>query len=615
MTRRQKRMLVRILAAGVLFVAALLIPASGWTEILLFLLPFLVAGSDIIVSAVRNILHGQFLDENFLMSIASLGAFACGECTEGVAVMLFYQIGELFQSCAVARSRRSIAALMDICPEYANVEKDGCLLQVDPETVEVGSEILVKPGEKIPIDGVIIQGESTLNTAALTGESIPRSVCEGDEVCSGCINMSGPLHIRTTKEYGQSTVAKIIELVESASNRKAATENFITKFARWYTPCVVAIAAILAIVPPLISGNWITWVHRALIFLVISCPCALVISVPLSFFGGIGGASRAGILMKGGNYMEVLAAAETVIFDKTGTLTKGELKLQNVTALGISEDEYLTIAAHAEMYSDHPIARCIVDACPCSIQSERVKDIRESAGKGISALVDDKHVLIGNAKLMQENSVPYYDTDCHGTVVHMAVDGHYAGYMCISDSIREEATEAINTLRHVGVRKIVILTGDAIAAAQYTAESLGADEVYAELLPGDKVDLFEKILSDKHTGRVLFVGDGINDAPVLRRADAGIAMGAMGSDAAIEAADVVLMEDNLLKIPQAIEIARKTMRIVRQNIIFAIGVKVLIMLLGALGLAGMWAAVFADVGVAVLAILNASRALQIPRDI
>ena len=607
-------MLVRILAAGILFVAALLIPANGWMEIILFLVPFAVVGTDILVSAIRNILHGQFLDENFLMAIASVGAFATGECTEGVAVMLFYQIGELFQSCAVARSRKSIAALMDICPEYANVEKDGCLSQVDPEIVEVGSEILVKPGEKIPLDGVVVRGESTLNTAALTGEAVPCSVGVGDEVCSGCINMSGLLHIRTTKEYAQSTVAKILELVESASNRKAATENFITKFARWYTPVVVGIAVVLSIVPPLISGHWATWIHRALIFLVISCPCALVISVPLSFFGGIGGASRAGILMKGGNYMEILASAETVIFDKTGTLTKGELKVQQVTAYGMSENAFLTIAAHAEMYSDHPIARSIVDSSPCSVLPELVKDICEKPGKGISALFEGKRVLIGNLKLMQEHDIPIPETDSHGTIVHMAVDGQYAGHMCISDSVRAESVHAIQALRRVGIRKICIFTGDSEAAAQYTAKAVGADEVYAELLPADKVNLLEKILSGKHTGSVLVVGDGINDAPVLRRADAGIAMGAMGSDAAIEAADVVLMEDNLLKIPQAIKIARKTMRIVRQNIIFAISVKVLIMLLGALGVAGMWAAVFADVGVAVLAILNASRALHVPEN-
>jgi len=614
MTRKQKRMLIRIIVSALLFTSAIIVPANGIVRILLFLFPYLCIGWDILWRAARNIAHGQIFDENFLMSIASIGAFVTGECMEGTAVMLFYQVGELFQSCAVARSRKSIADLMDICPEYANVEKDGRLIQTDPSAVSVGSEIIVKPGEKIPLDGVIIEGESSLNTAALTGESVPRYASAGDEVVSGCINQTGLLRIKTTKAYDQSTVAKIIELVEASANRKANAEKFITKFARWYTPCVVFSAVLLAVIPSLFDGQWLNWIRRAMIFLVISCPCALVISVPLSFFGGIGGASRAGILIKGGNYLEVLAKAETVVFDKTGTLTRGNFEVCSVQPVHISEEEFLSVAAHAEMYSDHPAARAVVAAYSSGLKPERVQSTEEIAGRGVRSVIDQKTVLAGNAKLMAENAIQFVPAEVIGTAVYVAIDGEYAGYLVITDSVKEEASVVLKKLKRNGIQNNVILSGDLRQVAAHTAEQIGADEVHAELLPADKVECLEKILSEKHTGSVLFVGDGINDAPVLSRADVGIAMGAMGSDAAIEAADVVLMNDDLNKIPQAIRIARKTMRIVYQNIVFAIGVKVLIMILGAVGEAGMWAAVFADVGVAVIAILNASRALRIPHE-
>jgi len=606
-------MLFRILSAAALFAAAILIPFDGWAKAALFLVPYAVIGWDVLWRAIRNIAHGQVFDENFLMAIASLGAFFTGESMEGAAVMLFYQVGELFQSCAVARSRRSITALMNICPEYANVERDGVLVQLEPAEIAVGTEIVVKPGEKIPLDGVVTEGESTLNTAALTGEAAPRAVRAGDEIVSGCINQEGLLRIRTSKPYDQSTVAKIVELVESASERKAKAENFITKFARWYTPCVVIGAVLLAVIPPLFLGHWSAWLHRALVFLVISCPCALVISVPLSFFGGIGGASRAGILVKGGNYLEVLAKAEIVAFDKTGTLTEGRFRVSAVYPRGIDERELLSLAAHAEMYSDHPIARCVREAYGETPDPARVGEVEELAGRGIRAAVDTAVICAGNARLMEELGISPDAEEADGTVVHVSQDGVYRGRLIIADHLKTDAAASVCTLKQLGIRRTVMLSGDAENVAGQIAAAAGVDEVHARLLPADKVEQVERLLAERHSGSLIFVGDGINDAPVLRRADVGIAMGAMGSDAAIEAADVVLMDDQVSRIPLAIRIARRTMAIVWQNILFALGVKGLILLLGALGYAGMWAAVFADVGVCVIAILNASRALRIPR--
>ena len=613
MTRKQKKVLIRILIAAVLFAAALLVPADGWWKLGVFLIPYAVIGWDILWRAAVNIAHGQVFDENFLMALATVGAFATGSYEEGVAVMLFYQIGELFQSCAVSRSRRSIAALMDICPEYANVEADGVITQLDPAEVSVGTVIVVKPGEKIPLDGVVTEGDSFLDTSALTGESVPRSVRAGDSVASGCINQSGLLRIRVTKPYDQSTVSKILELVENASSRKAKSENFITKFARWYTPCVVIVAVLLAVIPPLFVGEWAEWLHRALIFLVVSCPCALVISVPLSFFGGIGGASRAGILVKGGNYLEVLAKADTVVLDKTGTLTRGEFRVSGVYPTAVTEGELIEIAAHGEMYSDHPIARSVREAYGWAPDAHRISHTEEIAGQGIRAVLDGKSVCIGNERLMEASDViPVAPTE-PGTVVHISREGKYLGYIVIRDGLKDNAAEALADLHRIGIRRTVMLTGDTKAAAEQIASSLAIDEVRAELLPGDKVSEVENLMADSRRGSVVFVGDGINDAPVLMRSDVGIAMGAMGSDAAIEAADVVLMDDNPAKIPLAIRVARRTMGIVYQNIVFALGVKGAILVLGALGYAGMWAAVFADVGVSVIAILNASRALRIPK--
>ena len=613
MTRKQKKVLIRILIAAVLFAAAFLVPADGLWKLGLFLVPYAVIGWDILWRAAVNIAHGQVFDENFLMALATVGAFATGSYEEGVAVMLFYQIGELFQSCAVSRSRRSIAALMDICPEYANVEADGVITQLDPTEVPVGTVIVVKPGEKIPLDGVVTEGDSFLDTSALTGESVPRSVRAGDSVVSGCINQSGLLHIRVTKPYDQSTVSKILELVENASSRKAKSENFITKFARWYTPCVVIVAVLLAVIPPLFVGEWTEWIHRALIFLVVSCPCALVISVPLSFFGGIGGASRAGILVKGGNYLEVLAKADTVVLDKTGTLTRGEFRVSGVYPTTVTEDELIEIAAHGEMYSDHPIARSVCDAYGRTPDAQRISHTEEIAGQGIRAVLDGKDICIGNERLMAASGViPAVPTE-PGTVVHLSRQGEYLGCIVIRDGLKDHAAEALTELHSLGIRRTVMLTGDTRAAAEQIASSLEVDEVRAELLPGDKVSCVEEWMAHDRRGSVVFVGDGINDAPVLMRSDVGIAMGAMGSDAAIEAADVVLMDDNPAKIPLAIRVARRTMRIVYQNIVFALGVKGAILILGALGYAGMWAAVFADVGVSVIAILNASRALRIPK--
>lgn len=610
MNRKQKRTLYRILAAAALLVAVHFMPVTGLWRVLVFLLPYLVIGYDILWRAALNIAHGDVFDENFLMTVATVGAFFTGECSEGVAVMLFYQVGELFQSCAVSRSRKSIAALMDICPQYANLETDGEIHTVPPEQVPVGAVVLVKPGEKIPLDGVIEEGTSALDTAAITGESMPRTVTVGDTAVSGCINQTGVLRLRVTKPYAQSTVSQIVEMVENASSRKAKTEQFITKFARWYTPMVVLAAAMLAVIPSLITGEWQTWIHRALIFLVISCPCALVISVPLTFFGGIGGASRRGVLVKGGNYLEVLARAETVVFDKTGTLTEGDFRVTEICPAAGTEEELLSLAAHAEAYSDHPIANSVRQAYGIPVDTARIGEVTERAGYGVAAFIDEKQVLAGSVRMLAEAGVAVSAADVPSTVIHVAVDGQYIGYIVIADSVKADAAEAIRALRGLGVRRTVMLTGDNRETAEAVARAVGVDEVYCELLPGDKLAIVEKLLDEPHSGSLLFVGDGINDAPSLVRADAGIAMGAMGTDAAIEAADVVLMHDHPMAIPRAIRLSRYVLRIVRQNIVFALSVKALVMLLGALGYAGMWAAVFADVGVAVLAILNASRALR-----
>ena len=605
-------MLARIIAAAVLLAAGYLIPAQGWVRLVVFLVPYAVIGWDILWKAVRNISHGQVFDENFLMALATVGAFFTGEFPEAVAVMLFYQIGELFQNYAVGKSRQSIASLMDIRPDYANLERDGKTEQVDPEEVAVGDVILVKPGEKIPLDGVVLEGDSMVNTSALTGESVPREAYPGSDVISGCINQNGLLRIRVTKEFGESTVAKILDLVENSSSKKAKAENFITKFARWYTPAVVIAAVLLAVIPPLIlQGGWNDWIHRALIFLVISCPCALVISVPLSFFGGIGGASRDGILVKGGNYLESLAHAETVVFDKTGTLTRGVFNVTAIHPNSFSEADLLELAALAESYSDHPISRSIREAYGKDPDLSRVTDVEELSGRGVRVRIDGKTVCAGNDKLMEETGVQWHPCHRVGTTVHIAVDGEYAGHIVISDEVKPDAAQAVSALKQQGISRTVMLTGDAKAVGESVAKELGLDEVHTELLPAGKVDCVEQLLKQKSAkGTLVFVGDGINDAPVLSRADIGIAMGAMGSDAAIEAADIVLMDDKPSKIADAIRIARKTLRIVTQNIVFALAIKGIVLLLGALGLANMWEAVFADVGVSVIAILNAMRALK-----
>lgn len=610
MTKKQKKMLIRILVSAALLVAAVCVALTGWARLAIYVTPYLVIGWDVLWKAVRNIAHGQVFDENFLMALATIGAFGTGEFPEAVAVMLFYQVGELFQSYAVDRSRRSIAQLMDIRPDYANIERDGALVQVDPDEVAIGETIVIKAGERIPLDGVVLDGKSAVDTAALTGESLPREVEPGDDVISGCINQTGLLRVQVTKEFGESTVAKILDLVENASAKKAKAENFITKFARVYTPCVVIGAVLLAVVPPLFVGGWTMWLQRALIFLVISCPCALVISVPLSFFGGIGGASKCGILVKGGNYLEVLAETDTVVFDKTGTLTKGVFNVTAIHPQRCSEAQLLELAAHAESYSDHPISRSLKEAYGLELDPARVEQVQEISGRGVRARIDGAEVCAGNGKLMDDIGVAWHPCHRVGTTVHVAVDGAYAGHIVISDEIKPEAAKALAALKKEGVRKTVMLTGDAKAVGQSVAVELGLDEVYAELLPADKVERVEALLHQQRTGKLAFVGDGINDAPVLSRADIGIAMGAMGSDAAIEAADVVLMDDKISKLAVAIKIAKKTLRIVRQNIVFALAVKGLFLLLGALGVANMWEAVFADVGVAVIAILNAMRALK-----
>ena len=616
MDSRQKKMLWRIFAAGVLFLIALLIPAQGLPRLLLFLIPYGVIGWDVLWRAVRNLTRGQIFDEHFLMSLATVGALAIGEYPEAVFVLLFYQVGELFQSCAVGRSRRSIAALMDIRPDVARVERNGALEEVDPEEVFSGDILVIKPGERVPLDGVILEGSSALDTAALTGESLPRSVSPGADVISGCINLTGLLRVQVTKPFEESTVARILELVENASGRKARAEAFITKFARYYTPAVVVAAVLLALIPPLFfQGGWGDWLGRACSFLVISCPCALVISVPLAFFGGIGGASRAGILIKGGNYLEALANTETVVFDKTGTLTRGVF---NVTAIHPEQEreaDLLELAALAESWSDHPIAHSIREAYGAELDTSRVTGVEERSGRGVQVQVDGRTVCVGNDTLMEEIGIAWHPCHQVGTTVHVAVDGVYMGHLVISDQVKEDAADAIQALRACGVRKTVMLTGDAQAVGEDVARRLGLDEVHAQLLPADKVDRVEDLLRQTSPrGALAFVGDGINDAPVLSRADIGIAMGALGSDAAIEAADVVLMDDKPSKIALAIRIARKTRSIVRQNIVFALGVKFLVLGLGAFGLANMWEAVFADVGVSVIAILNSMRALHSPSE-
>ena len=619
MTRKQKKMLVRIAVSAVLLIAAVLVPYQGLWRFALFLPAYFVIGWDVLWRAIRNIAHGQVFDENFLMALATVGAFCTGffgqgEYPEAVFVMLFYQVGELFQSYAVGKSRKSIASLMDIRPDYANVERDGKLLQVDPEEVAVGDTITVKAGEKIPLDGLVLEGSSLVNTSALTGESVPRQVRPGDSVISGCVNQNGLLRVQVTKAFGESTVQKILDLVENASSKKAKAENFITKFARYYTPVVVFCALALAVVPPLFVGDWTGWVQKALIFLVVSCPCALVISVPLSFFGGIGGASRQGILVKGGNYLEVLADTELVVFDKTGTLTKGVFQVTAIHPEGVSQQELLELAALAESYSDHPISRSLKEAWGKALDTARVGQVEELSGRGVRAQVDGKEVWAGNGKLMEEIGLAYRPSGQVGTVVHVAAEGRYLGYILIADEVKPDAKEAIAALKAQGVKKTVLLTGDAKDVGEAVAQELGLDEAYTQLLPGDKVERVEALLQETSPkGKLAFVGDGINDAPVLSRADIGIAMGALGSDAAIEAADLVLMDDKPSKIAKAMEISKRTLRIVRQNIVFALAVKLLVLMLTPFGLANLWEAVFADVGVMVLAILNASRALQAGR--
>ena len=632
MTRKQKKVLVRIIAAAVLLIAVSLLPdipmhrhiplltepvegAPDYGLVLLkwplYLIPYFVIGWDILWKAVRNISRGQVFDENFLMCVATIGALVLGEYSEAVGVMLFYQVGELFQSVAVSRSRQSIADLMDIRPDYANIERDGQILEVDPDEVAVGETIVVRPGEKIPLDGVVLEGASAIDTAALTGESAPRDVVVGSELLSGCVSLTGLLKVRVTREFGQSTVAKILDLVENASAKKAKAENFITKFARYYTPAVVCSALALAIIPSLVTGEWGVWVHRALTFLVISCPCALVISIPLSFFGGIGGASAQGILVKGGNYLELLAKTETVVFDKTGTLTQGVFEVSSLNpAPGVTEHDLLEAAALAERHSGHPIAQSLRRALGADIDPSRVTDVREIPGHGVSALAAGKRVLAGNEKLMKREGVRPLPCGAAGTIVHVAREGRYLGCAVISDQLKPTAPAAVKALKAQGIRT-VMLTGDSEAVGRAVAGQLGLDEVHAQLLPADKVERLEALLERKSEKGVLaYVGDGVNDAPVLSRADVGIAMGAMGSDAAIEAADVVLMDDDPAKLGRAMEIARKCMRIVRENIVFALGVKALFLILGARGDVSMWGAVFADVGVAVIAIINATRMLK-----
>ena len=612
MSKKQKRMLFRVLASAVLFAVALLLPTEGWLRLFTFLIPYAVIAWDVLWRAVRNIAHGQVFDENFLMSLATVGALATGEYPEAVFVMLFYQVGELFQSYAVDQSRKSITSLMDIRPDYANIEVDGQLRQVDPEDVAVGDTIVIKAGERIPLDGVVLEGTSNVDTAALTGESLPREAQPGDDVISGCVNLSGLLRVRVTKAFEESTVAKILDLVENSSSKKAKAENFITKFARYYTPAVVLAAVALALLPPLFTSiQWVDSIQRALNFLVVSCPCALVISVPLSFFGGIGGASKNGILVKGGNYLEVLAKTELVVFDKTGTLTRGVFHVTAIHPDHCGEAQLLELAALAESYSDHPISRSLKEAYGKELDASRVSNVEELSGRGVRATVDGRQICAGNDKLMEDIGVSWHPCHRVGTTVHVASDGVYLGHIVISDEVKPDAKEAITALKACGVRRTVMLTGDAKAVGESVAQELGLDEVHTQLLPADKVTRVEALLGEvSPKGALAFVGDGINDAPVLSRADIGIAMGGLGSDAAIEAADIVLMDDKPSKLADAIRIARRTLAIVRQNIVFALAVKFLVLALSAAGVANMWEAVFADVGVSVIAILNAMRALK-----
>ena len=612
MSKKQKRMLFRVLASAVLFAVALLLPTEGWLRLFTFLIPYAVIAWDVLWRAVRNIAHGQVFDENFLMSLATVGALATGEYPEAVFVMLFYQVGELFQSYAVDQSRKSITSLMDIRPDYANIEVDGQLRQVDPEDVAVGDTIVIKAGERIPLDGVVLEGTSNVDTAALTGESLPREAQPGDDVISGCVNLSGLLRVRVTKAFEESTVAKILDLVENSSSKKAKAENFITKFARYYTPAVVLAAVALALLPPLFTSiQWVDSIQRALNFLEVSCPSALVISVPLSFFGGIGGASKNGILVKGGNYLEVLAKTELVVFDKTGTLTRGVFNVTAIHPDHCGEAQLLELAALAESYSDHPISRSLKEAYGKELDASRVSNVEELSGRGVRATVDGRQICAGNDKLMEDIGVSWHPCHRVGTTVHVASDGVYLGHIVISDEVKPDAKEAITALKACGVRRTVMLTGDAKAVGESVAQELGLDEVHTQLLPADKVTRVEALLGEvSPKGALAFVGDGINDAPVLSRADIGIAMGGLGSDAAIEAADIVLMDDKPSKLADAIRIARRTLAIVRQNIVFALAVKFLVLALSAAGVANMWEAVFADVGVSVIAILNAMRALK-----
>lgn len=623
MSKKLKRRIKRVGAGAAVYLAAVLSSrfAPYWefgswnisASLAVFLAAYVIIGGDVVKKAVKNIGQGQIFDENFLMTIATAGAFFVGEYAEAVAVMLFYQVGECFQSYAVNRSRKSIADLMDIRPDYANVIRDGTAVEVGPEEVEIGETILIKPGERIPLDGKVVKGTSSLDTMALTGESLPRDVAEGEDVISGCVNLSGVLEVQVSKEFGESTVAKILDLVENAGSKKSEAEHFITKFARYYTPVVVGLATLLALVPPLVAGGgWADWIYRALSFLVISCPCALVISIPLSFFGGLGGAGRAGILIKGSNYLEALADAEMIVMDKTGTLTKGVFGVRKIVpAEGSTEEEVLETAAYAESFSNHPISKSLVRAYGKEIDDSRIKDVEETAGHGICAVLDGQRVLAGNDKLMKSRNVEGKSPEEAGTIVHVAKEQKYLGYIVIADEIKEDAKTAVDGFKAAGMKNIVMLTGDRKKTADSIAGELGITEVYAELLPGDKVEQVEKLLASKsEKGKLVFVGDGINDAPVLARADIGVAMGGLGSDAAIEAADVVIMTDEPSKIAKAMQISKKTLGIVKQNIVFAIGVKVLVLLLAALGAASMWAAVFADVGVAVIAILNAMRAMK-----
>ncbi len=629
----RNRIIVALIIFFVVFAATEFLPLGTWLgsetnavylEFALFLIPYLIAGYDVLIKAVKNIGHGQLFDENLLMTIATVGAFAMvffpetgPHMAEGAAVMLFYQVGELFQSYAVGKSRKSIADMMDIAPDYANIMQDGELVEVDPDEVEVGDEIVVKAGERVPIDGVVVKGSSQLDTAALTGEAVPRVVEEGADVFSGCVNLTGVLTIRTTKPFGESTVSRILELVENASAKKARTENFITRFARYYTPAVVIVALLLAIVPPLFgAGAWSDWILRGLTFLVVSCPCALVISVPLSFFGGIGGASKVGILVKGSNYLETLAKVETVVFDKTGTLTDGTFNVVAVhSEANVDPDLVLSMAAYAETYSDHPIALSVKQAYTGEIDRARILDVKEESGHGVRAHIDEHVVAVGNDKLMEQDGIAWHECELTGTILHVSLDGAYIGHIVIADVVKEDAAEAITELKKAGVKRTVMLTGDRTDVARAVAQSLGIDEFHAQLLPQDKVEQVESLLAQtSEKGKLAFVGDGINDAPVLTRADIGIAMGAMGSDAAIEAADIVLMDDKPSNIARAVHIARKTMGIAWQNIVFALGVKFVVLILAALGIANMWLAVFADVGVAILAILNAMRCMSVRRD-